>query len=101
MVKDDQLLFLGSDYVFASWLNTSENYWIYAIFRDLTDDGVSNFVISQLAGPWRGFNEETDSLVFNDEHDALFLATQKKAEIMLDKLNRGKDISWEGNIQKH
>lgn len=97
MVKDQDLLFLGDNYLFASWLNTSTNEMYYAIFRDLTEDNVTNFVISQLAGPWRDYDAETDSLVFNSEYDKVYLEQQKKAEIILDSLNKEKDIQWEGN----
>lgn len=100
MVKDSQLFFLGDDYVFASWLNTSTNESYYAFFRDLTEDGITNFVVTEVTGPWKSFDEE-DSVVFDPQYDDAYLNTMKRVEVLLDALNKDKDLNWEGTTQSN
>ena len=98
-VKDSDLLYVGSDYVFASWFVEGAPTMSYAFFRDLTDDGITNFVISSITGCWKKYDENTGDLVFDEQYKDQLFAVTEKAEKLLQELNKEGDITWEGNIQ--
>lgn len=96
MITDTYLGFFGDDYVNATWFDTVTGTTNMAIFRDLTDDGITNFVITQLAGPWRTF--EDGAVIFDDRYKDLWWNVRTRAETICNDLNRGVDIEWHGNI---
>jgi len=96
MIKDAYLGFFGDDYVTATWTDTVNGATHMAIFRDLTDDGITNFVITQLAGPWRTI--ENGKVSFNETHKDLWWNIRTRAEIICNDLNREADIEWHGDV---
>lgn len=99
-VQDGGLLFFGDTYVCATWVDDNTNESYMAVFRDLTDDSVTNFVITQLAGPWNKRNDEGD-LEFVDYYKDLWWELRTRAEVICDSLNREKPVIWHGEIQRH
>ena len=99
-IKDGGLLFFGDTYVCTTWVdgNTNESYM--AVFRDLTDDGVVNFVMTQLAGPWVN-RDGNSALLFDEYYKDLWWELYTRAEKVRDSLNREVPVIWEGEIQRH
>lgn len=101
-MKDLDLAYLGDNYVVAQWYaSTGPEIQIVAIFRDLTDDGVTSFVISQVFGPWSRYNPKTKELEFDVEYNDVFIESYQRSLKMLDTLNKEKEIPWEGNIHRY
>lgn len=100
-IKDGNLLFFGDTYVSATWIDENSNDSYIAIFRDLSDDGISNFTITQLAGPWIKRNDETKDIEFVEYYKDLWWELRSRAEVICDNLNREKPVNWTGDIQRH
>lgn len=99
-IREGTLFFLGDNYACATWVNETNNETHVAIFRDLQDDGIVNFVITQLAGPWQKRNEDTGLLEYVEFYKDLWWEIQSRAEIICDTINREKDIVWSGDIKR-
>lgn len=99
-IRDGGLLFFGDTYVCATWVDENTNETYMAVFRDLTDDGVVNFVTTQLAGSWI-FRDEAGDIAFDEYYKDLWWELNKRAEIIRDSLNREVPVIWHGDIQRH
>lgn len=95
-MKDIVLGYIGDNYVVAQWMPSRGGMQVIAIFRDLTDDGVTNFVVSQVTGIWNRYNTELDRIEFDSDYNDVFVESWQRALRINEDLNKERDIEWDG-----
>lgn len=100
-MRDMILAYVGDNYVVAQWMPSRGGMQVIAIFRDLTDDDLTNFVISQVAGIWNKYNSDTERLEFDSDYNDVFVESYQRALKINDDLNKGRDIEWSGEVCKY
>ena len=51
-MEQQDLLIFGKGYISASYTHPDSPTTIYAVFRDVTEDGLRNYVLENTFGPW-------------------------------------------------
>ncbi len=100
-MKDIVLAYVGDNYVVSQWMPSRGGMQVVAIFRDLTKDKVTNFVISQVSGIWNKYDKSTERLEFDSEYNDVFVESYQRALQIVDDLNNGREIEWTGTEHRY
>jgi hypothetical protein len=75
-MEQQDLLIFGKGYISASYTHPDSPTTIYAVFRDVTEDGLRNYVLENTFGPWTNPNGSFNTN-YQDIHDLASVEVMK------------------------
>jgi hypothetical protein len=100
-MKQQDLLIYGKHYICASYTHPDSPTMLYAVFRDVTDDGQRNYVLENVFGPWvnsdGSFDTEWQSL-FDEASTEVMRLFHELREVGRVSSARWVPKSWQGRV---
>lgn len=100
-MKQQDLLIYGKHYISASYTHPNSPTMIYAVFRDVTEDGQRNYVLENTFGPW----VKADGSFDEQWRDLFREASEEVMRLFLDLQHVGRvssarwvPESWESRV---